>query len=227
MRALLIDGYEIASQRVTALLHREEICVDVADCAEEGLDLARHFDYDIILTELQLRDLKGVEMIRRLRAAAKSMPVMVLTASNEVEDKVAAFAAGADDYMTKPFNGAELVSRVRALVRRSRGFSHPMLNIGKVAIDLAARTASVDGHPIELTNMEFRILELLSLRRGTAMTNETVISQLYFEGDGPNSKTIAVMMCKLRKKLAVATGGDRVIETVPQRGYLLRRDKAA
>src|SRR5690242_1060776 len=178
MRVLLIDGYEIAAQRVMALLHREEICVDLADCAEEGLDLARHFDYDIILTELQLRDLKGLEVIRRLRAASRTMPVLVLTASNEVEDKVAAFAAGADDYMTKPFNGAELVSRVRALVRRSRGFSHPMLNVGPVTIDLAARTASVGGNPIELTNMEFRILELLSLRRGTAMTNETVISQL-------------------------------------------------
>ena len=227
MRVLLIDGHEIAAQRVTALLHREEICLDLADCAEEGLDLARHFDYDIIITELHLQGLKGLEMIRRLRAAAKTMPVMVLTVSNDVEDKVATFAAGADDYMTKPFNGAELVSRVRALVRRSRGFSHPMLNVGKVTIDLAARTASVGGNPIELTNMEFRILELLSLRRGTAMTNETVISQLYFAGDGPNSKTIAVMMCKLRKKLALATGGDRVIETVPQRGYLLRRDKAA
>jgi two-component system, cell cycle response regulator CtrA len=227
MRVLLIDGYEIAAGRVEALLHREEICVDVADCAEEGLDLARHFDYDIILTELQLRDLKGLEVIKRLRAAACPVPVLVLTASNDVEDKVAAFGAGADDYMTKPFNGAELVSRVRALIRRSRGFSHPMLNVGAVTIDLAARTASVDGNPIELTNMEFRILELLSLRRGTAMTNETVISQLYFEGDGPNSKTIAVMMCKLRKKLALATGGDRVIETVPQRGYLLRREKAA
>jgi two-component system cell cycle response regulator CtrA len=227
MRVLLMDGHEIAAQRVTALLHREEICVDLADCAEEGLDLARHFDYDIIITELQLRDLRGLEVIRRLRAAAKSMPVMVLTVSNDVEDKVAAFAAGADDYMTKPFNGAELVSRVRALIRRSRGFAHPLLNVGKVTIDLAARTASVSGNPIELTNMEFRILELLSLRRGTAMTNETVISQLYFEGDGPNSKTIAVMMCKLRKKLALATGGDRVIETVPQRGYLLRRDQAA
>jgi two-component system cell cycle response regulator CtrA len=227
MRVLLIDGYEIAAQRVLALLHREEICVDVADCAEEGLDLARHFDYDIIMTELQLRDGNGLDVIRKLRAAARPMPVMVLTASNNVEDKVAAFAAGADDYMTKPFNGAELVSRVRALVRRSRGFSHPQLNVGAVTIDLAARTASVGGSPIELTNMEFRILELLSLRRGTAMTNETVISQLYFNGDGPNSKTIAVMMCKLRKKLALATGGDRVIETVPQRGYLLRRERAA
>jgi two-component system cell cycle response regulator CtrA len=227
MRILLIDGHEIAAQRVMALLHGEEICVDLADSAEEGLDLARHFDYDIIVTELQLRDLTGREMIRRLRAAGKSMPVMVLTASNVIDDKVAAFGAGADDYMTKPFNGAELISRVRALIRRSRGFSHPMLNVGKVTIDLAARTASVDGNPIELTNMEFRILELLSLRRGTAMTNETVISQLYFDGDGPNSKTIAVMMCKLRKKLAEATGGDRVIETVPQRGYLLRREKAA
>jgi two-component system cell cycle response regulator CtrA len=226
MRVLLIDGHEIAAQRVMALLHREEICVDLADSAEEGLDLARHFDYDIVISELQLRDLKGVEVIRRLRAAAKSMPVMVLAASSDVEDKVAAFAAGADDYMTKPFNGAELVSRVRALIRRSRGFSHPMLHVGKVTIDLAARTASVGGNPIELTNMEFRILELLSLRRGTAMTNETVISQLYFDGDGPNSKTIAVMMCKLRKKLALATGGDRVIETVPQRGYLLRREAA-
>jgi two-component system, cell cycle response regulator CtrA len=227
MRVLLIDGYEIAAQRVTALLHREEICVDVADSAEEGLDLVRHFDYDIILTELQLRDVKGLEVIRRLRATSHTMPILVLTASNEVEDKVAAFAAGADDYMTKPFNTAELVSRVRALIRRSRGFSHPLLNVGQVTIDLAARNASVNGNQIELTNMEFRILELLSLRRGTAMTNETVISQLYFEGDGPNSKTIAVMMCKLRKKLAQATGGDRVIETVPQRGYLLRRDKAA
>jgi two-component system cell cycle response regulator CtrA len=227
MRVLLIDGHEIATQRVTQLLHREEICVDVADCAEESLDLARHFDYDIILTELQLRDARGAEVIRRLRAAGHQTPILVLTGAGEISDKVAALGAGADDYVTKPFNGAELVSRLRALVRRSRGFCHPMLTAGPVTLDLTARTAAVNGAPLDLTNMEFRILELLSLRRGTTMTNETVISQLYFDGDGPNSKTIAVMMCKLRKKLALATGGNRVIETVPQRGYLLRRDLAA
>ena len=227
MRVLLIDGEEIMARSVTLALRCEEICVDAAEDGEDGLDLARHFDYDAVVMERELPDMNGADFIRKLRAAQVRTPVLVLSRCAAVDSKVAALKAGADDYLVKPFHQAELVGRIRALVRRSRGHANSAIAIGAVTLDLFARTVEANGNRVHLTDMEYQILELLSLRRGVTIPRETFINHLYGDGEGPESKTIELFVCKLRKKLAAATGGQNFIETVRERGYLLPTAQAA
>lgn len=227
MRVLLIDNDDIVGRSVKLALRREEICVDLAEGGADGLDMARHFDYDVVVLEMQLPDMKGADVIRELRAGQARTPVLVLSRCGTVDGKVAALKAGADDYMTKPFHYRELVGRIRALVRRSRGYANPAIAIGAATLDLSARTVEAHGRRVRLTDMEYQILELLSLRRGVTIARETFIDHLYGDSEGPESKTIELFVCKLRKKLAAATGGEHFIETVRERGYLLRAARAA
>jgi two-component system cell cycle response regulator CtrA len=215
------------ARSVTLALRCDEICVDVAEGGEDALNLVRHLDYDAVVTEMELADMKGADFIRKLRASLIQTPVLVLSRCGLVESKVAALKAGADDYMIKPFHQAELVGRVRALVRRSRGYANSAIAIGAVTLNLSARTVEVNGNRVHLTDMEYQILELLSLRRGSTIARETFINHLYGDGEGPESKTIELFVCKLRKKLAAATGGQNFIETVRERGYLLPVAQAA
>jgi len=157
-----------------------------------------------------------------LRDARVETPVLILSGLTETEDKVKGLGFGADDYLTKPFEKTELLARVQAIVRRSRGHAQSMISTGKLNVNLDARTVDVDGKPLHLTGKEYGILELLSLRKGTTLTKEMFLNHLYGGMDEPELKIIDVFVCKLRKKIQSATKGDNYIHTVWGRGYVLR-----
>ncbi len=189
---------------------------------EDGLEIGKLYDYDIIVLDLMLPDIDGYEVLRRLRAARVQTPILILSGLSGLDDKIKGLGVGADDYLTKPFDKRELIARIQAIVRRSKGHPDSIIQTGKLKVNLDARTVEVDGQPLHLTGKEYGILELLSLRKGTTLTKEMFLNHLYGGMDEPELKIIDVFVCKLRKKLSAATGGENYIETVWGRGYVLR-----
>ena len=222
MRILLIEDDRAARFGVELVLRADAMCVDSADRGEDGIEIARHYDYDAIILDLNLPDMRGFEVVRRLRQAKVRTPVIILSGSAALDDKTKALNAGADDYMTKPFNAEELTARLRALVRRSRGHCMARISFGPLTLDLAGKTLEANGHRIDLSAKEYQILELLWLRRGMAVSKETLIDHIYGDGEGPDSSTMEVFVHRLRRKLATACEEMCVIETVRDQGYLMR-----
>ena len=223
MRILLIEDDRLMSRAIELMLGGAGLEYETAATGEDGIELARVYDYDAILLDLTLPDLHGYEVLRRLRVARIATPVIILTGNSETEAKVSGFGFGADDYVTKPFQRAELLARVHALVRRSKGHAQSIITTGPMSIDLAARTVEVGGRRVSLTGKEYAILEMLSLRKGMTLTKEMFLTHLYGGRDEPELKIIDVFICKLRKKLATAgTDPSGCIETVWGRGYALR-----
>jgi two-component system cell cycle response regulator CtrA len=222
MRVLLVEDDTNTAKSIELILKSESFIVDTTDLGEDGLEIGKLYDYDIILLDLMLPDIDGYEVLRRLRAARVVTPILILSGLNELDNKLKGLGFGADDYLTKPFDKRELVARIHAIVRRSKGHSDSIIRTGKLAVNLDARTVEVDGQPLHLTGKEYGILELLSLRKGTTLTKEMFLNHLYGGMDEPELKIIDVFVCKLRKKLGAATGGDNHIETVWGRGYVLR-----
>ncbi len=175
----------------------------------------------MVVLDLMLPDIEGFEVVRRMRQARNDTPVLVLSGLGRPEAKVKALGMGADDFMTKPFDRAELLARMQAVVRRSKGFSQPMLRLGPVELNLDRREVTVHGQAVHLTGKEYAILELLVLRKGMVLTKEAFLNHLYGGMDEPEMKIIDVFVCKLRKKLALAGAGN-VIGTVWGRGYTIR-----
>jgi two-component system cell cycle response regulator CtrA len=196
--------------------------VDATDLGEDGLEIGKLYDYDLIILDLMLPDMDGLEVLRRLRNSRVHTPVLILSGLAESDMKVKGLGIGADDYLTKPFVKDELLARIQAIVRRSKGHSASVIRTGRLAVNLDAHTVDVDGKPVHLTGKEYGILELLSLRKGTTLTKDMFLNHLYGGMDEPELKIIDVFICKLRKKLAMATDGDNYIETVWGRGYVLR-----
>ena len=222
MRVLLIEDDSAMARSIELMLRSESFNVYTTDLGEEGIDLGKLYDYDIIVLDLQLPDMSGFEVLRALRVAKVQTPVLILSGNAIVEAKVKALGFGADDYMTKPFHKDELIARIQAVVRRSKGHSQSVITTGKLTVNLDAKTVEVDGSRVHLTGKEYQMLELLSLRKGTTLTKEMFLNHLYGGMDEPELKIIDVFICKLRKKLAAATSGDNYIETVWGRGYVLR-----
>ncbi|MGF1551662.1 MAG: response regulator transcription factor CtrA [Paracoccaceae bacterium] len=222
MRVLLIEDDPSMSDSIEAMLKRADLNVYATDSGEEGVELAKLYDYDLIILDLSLPDMNGYEVLRRTRLGRIETPTLILTGSQGLDAKLKGFASGADDFLTKPFNREELVARIHAIVRRSRGHAQSIIRTGKIAVNLDAKTVDVDGRPVHLTGKEYQMLELLSLRKGSTLTKEMFLNHLYGGMDEPEVKIIDVFICKLRKKLASATGGDTYIETVWGRGYVLR-----
>jgi two-component system cell cycle response regulator CtrA len=189
---------------------------------EDGLEIGKLYDYDIIVLDLMLPDMDGYEVLRRLRAARVNTPVLVLSGLNGLDNKIKGLNVGADDYLTKPFDKQELIARIQAIVRRSKGHSDSFIKTGKLTVNLDKHTVEIEGQPLHLTGREYGILELLSLRKGTTLTKEMFLNHLYDGRDEPELKIIDVFVCKLRKKLTAGTGGENYIETVWGRGYVLR-----
>jgi two-component system cell cycle response regulator CtrA len=226
MRVLLIEDDSAMARSIELMLRSEGFNVYTTDLGEEGIDLGKLYDYDIVVLDLQLPDMSGFEVLKSLRLAKVQTPVMILSGNAIVEAKVRALGFGADDYMTKPFHKDELVARIQAVVRRSKGHSQSVITTGKLIVNLDAKTVEVDGSRVHLTGKEYQMLELLSLRKGTTLTKEMFLNHLYGGMDEPELKIIDVFICKLRKKLAAATSGDNYIETVWGRGYVLRDPEA-
>jgi two-component system cell cycle response regulator CtrA len=221
MRVLLVEDDLTAARGVELMLRPAGAVIDHADNGEEAIELVKHYDYDIVVLDLVLPDMEGYDVVRRARAAGKDVPILVLSALSKPQAKVRALAMGADDFLTKPFDRAELIARVQAVVRRSKGFSTSQLRVGPLRLNLDSREAMVGDTPVHLTGKEYAILELLVLRKGAVLTKEAFLNHLYGGMDEPEMKIIDVFICKLRKKLAVA-GADNLIGTVWGRGYVLR-----
>ena len=222
MRVLLVEDDSNTAQSIELMLKSENFIVDSTDLGEDGLEIGKLYDYDIILLDLMLPDIDGYEVLRRLRSARVNTPILILSGLSELDNKIKGLGFGADDYLTKPFDKRELVARIQAIVRRSKGHSDSVIKTGKLSVNLDTRVVEVESQPLHLTGKEYGILELLSLRKGTTLTKEMFLNHLYGGMDEPELKIIDVFVCKLRKKLANATGGDSYIETVWGRGYVLR-----
>src|SRR5258706_1775859 len=222
MRVLLIEDDRAMVQSIELMLRSEGFNVYTTDLGEEGIDLGKLYDYDIIVLDLQLPDMSGFEVLKSLRLAKVVTPVLILSGNAIVEAKVKALGFGADDYMTKPFHKDELVARIQAVVRRSKGHSQSVITTGKFTVNLDAKSVEVDGARVHLTGKEYQMLELLSLRKRVTLSKQMFLNHLYGGMDEPELKIIDVFICKLRKKLANASNGKNYIETVWGRGYVLR-----
>jgi len=222
MRVLLVEDDSATAQSIELMLKSEGFNVYTTDLGEEAVDLGKIYDYDIILLDLGLPDMSGLDVLRQLRAGRIDTPVMIISGNSEIATKVKAFNGGADDYMTKPFHRDELVVRIQAIVRRSKGHSQAIITTGPVAVNLDAKTVEINGRPVHFTGKEYQMLELLSLRKGTTLTKEMFLNHLYGGMDEPELKIIDVFICKLRKRISDRTGGQHFIETVWGRGYVLR-----
>ncbi|NJS38590.1 MAG: response regulator transcription factor [Rhodobacteraceae bacterium] len=222
MRILLVEDDPTTSRSIELMLTHANLNVYCTDMGEDGVDLAKLYDYDLILLDLNLPDMSGHDVLRQIRQARVETPILILSGSDDTENKLKGFGFGADDYLTKPFHREELVARIHAIIRRSKGHSQSVIKTGRVAVNLDAKTVEVEGKTVHLTGKEYQMLELLSLRKGTTLTKEMFLNHLYGGMDEPELKIIDVFICKLRKKLAEATGGANYIETVWGRGYVLR-----
>jgi two-component system, cell cycle response regulator CtrA len=167
--------------------------------------------------------MSGFEVLRSLRVSRVKTPTLILSGLAGIEDKVKGLGFGADDYMTKPFHKDELVARIHAVVRRSKGHAQSVIQTGDLVVNLDTKMVEVGGQRVHLTGKEYQILELLSLRKGTSVTKEMFLTNLYGGMDEPEIKIIDVFICKLRKKLANASGGKNYIETIWGLGYVLRQ----
>lgn len=221
MRVLLVEDDLTAARGVSLMLKGVGAVIDHSESGEEALELLRHYDYDVVLLDLILPDVEGYEVVRRMRVGRNDTPVLILSGQTRPQAKVKGLGMGADDFIIKPFDKAELLARMQAVVRRSKGFSQPTVRIGTVELNLDSREVTVDGREVHLTGKEYSILELLVLRKGMVLTKEAFLHHLYGGMDAPDIKTIEVFVCKLRRKLAAA-GADNLIGTVWGRGYMIR-----
>lgn len=221
MRVLLVEDDLAAARGVSLMLRNTGAIVDQTETGEEALELVRHYDYDIVVLDLMLPDMEGYEVVRRMRAARMETPVLILSGLSRPQAKVKGFGMGADDFITKPFDKGELVARMQAVIRRSKGYSQPTLRVGPLELNLDSRDVTVDGRQVHLTGKEYAILELLVLRKGMVLTKEAFLNHLYGGMDEPEMKIIDVFICKLRKKLA-QVGAGNLINTVWGRGYMMR-----
>jgi two-component system, cell cycle response regulator CtrA len=222
MRVLLIEDDGATAQSIELMLKSENFNVYATDLGEDGAEIGKLYDYDIILLDLNLPDISGYEVLRTLRVAKVKTPILILSGLGTIEDKVKGLGFGADDYLTKPFHKDELVARIQAIVRRSKGHAQSVIVTGDLVVNLDQKTVEVAGVRVHLTSKEYQMLELLSLRKGTTLTKEMFLNHLYGGMDEPELKIIDVFICKLRKKLKNASGGREYIETVWGRGYVLR-----
>lgn len=225
MRILLIEDDPVTSRSIALMLGHANFNVYTTDLGEEGIDLAKLYDYDLILLDLVLPDINGHDVLRQLRVARIDTPISSLSGETDTENKMRGFGSGADDYLTKPFHLEELIARIHAIIRRSKGHSQSIIKTGDIEVNLDGKTVEVRGNAMHLTGKEYQMLELLSLRKGTTLTKEMFLNHLYGGMDEPKLKIIDVFICKLRKKLSEATGRENHIETVWGRGYVLRDPK--
>src|SRR5271170_4449048 len=218
MRVLVVEDEAALRDTLKARLIEAGFTVDVARDGDEGLFAGLEYPLDVAIVDLGLPKLPGLELIRRLRAARKTYPILILTARDNWQDKVEGLQAGADDYVAKPFHFEEVLARVQALLRRAGGWATPQLKCGVVVLDTRAQTVQVRGAPVELTSFEYRILEHLMLRAGEVISKAELTERLYDQDFERDSNVIEVLIGRLRRKL---DPHDELqpIETLRGRGY--------
>ena len=222
MRILLVEDDAQTARNIETMLSHAGFNVYATDQGEEGIDLGKVYDYDLIMLDLGLPDMNGFDVLKKLRLSRVRTPILILSGQGGIDNKVKGLGFGADDYLTKPFVKEELIARIHAIVRRSKGHAQSVIRTGRLTVNLDAKTVEAEGKSVHLTGKEYQMLEILSLRKGATLTKEMFLNHLYGGVDEPELKIIDVFICKLRKKLAAATEGRNYIETVWGRGYVLR-----
>jgi two-component system, OmpR family, response regulator len=216
MKILLVEDDRLLAQEIARALRDENFAVDIAANGEDGQHLGETESYDAAVLDLGLPKVPGVEVLRGWRKHERLFPVLILTARDGWTDKVDGFKAGADDYLTKPFRIEELVMRLRALVRRAAGHAAPRITCGPVVFEAQTGRFELDGLPLKLTALEWRVLECLIMRKGSVVERSLLADKVY-EGDvGTDSNSIEVIVARLRRKI-----GKTLIETERGRGYKL------
>jgi two-component system, OmpR family, response regulator len=215
MRLLIVEDEPDLRRALEKGLQEEGYAVDAAEDGDEGLFKAETWDYDVILLDVMLPVMDGWQVLERLRRTKKT-PVLMLTARDSVKDRVHGLDLGSDDYLAKPFSFAELMARIRALIRRSSGEGTSLIDLGTVKVDTARRTVLQGGEPVELTAREYALVEMLAFRRGKVVTRTTLYDHLFAEEDQTMSNLLDVHVCNVRKKL-----GKDFIETRRGHGYMI------
>lgn len=224
MRVLLIEDDADLAKSVELTLRREGMQVDLTDLGEDGLEIGKLYDHDIIILDLNLPDVSGHEVLRRMRDSRIRTPVLIMSGNSGIEQRLKGLGYGADDFLPKPVDMRELVARIRAISRRSQGHAASVIEVGRLRIDIDnKRATTVEGKAVPLTVREFAIVEVLALRKNSTVTKEMLMSQLYSSevDEEPEQKIIDVFVHKIRKKLEAATG-EQCIETVWGRGYTMK-----
>ncbi|MBT7641997.1 MAG: response regulator transcription factor [Rhodobiaceae bacterium] len=224
MRVLLIEDDVWIAQSITEALEAEGFHVDETDRGEDGLELSDLYEYQVMILDLGLPDMRGDEVLQNLRQKNTSMPELILSGDAEVESRLSCLHKGADDYLLKPFNMQELTARLQALVRRANGHSQNILQFGDLTLNLSARDVRVGDTRVDLTAKEYQMFELLCLRKGNVVSKESFLDHLYGGMDEPEMKIIDVFICKLRKKIEKAGAASPLIQTVWGRGYRVNTD---
>jgi two-component system response regulator PhoP len=228
MRVLVVEDEIVLRDALKARLAEAGFTVDVAQDGEEGVFAGLEYPLDVAIVDLGLPKLPGLEVIRRLRAAGKTYPILILTARDNWQDKVEGLQAGADDYVAKPFHFEEVQARLQALLRRAGGWASPELKCGPILLDTRAQTVKVGDAAVDLTTFEYRILEHLMLRAGEVISKTELTERLYDQDFERDSNVIEVLVGRLRRKLD-PQDALKPIETLRGRGYrfALARDQAA
>jgi two-component system cell cycle response regulator CtrA len=224
VRVLLIEDDAGLAKSVELTLRREGMQVDVTDLGEDGLEIGKLYDHDIIILDLNLPDLSGHEVLRRMRDSRIRTPVLIMSGNSGIEQRLKGLGYGADDFLPKPVDMRELVARIRAISRRSQGHAASVIEVGRLRIDIDnKRATTAEGKAVPLTVREFAIVEVLALRKNSTVTKEMLMTQLYSSevDEEPEQKIIDVFVHKIRKKLEAATG-EQCIETVWGRGYTMK-----
>ena len=218
MRILLVEDEAPLRETLAARLKREGFAVDAAADGEDGLFHGREVPFDLAIIDLGLPKMSGMDLVKALRSEGKKFPILILTARSSWQDKVEGLKSGADDYLVKPFHVEELLARINALLRRAAGWSKPSLECGPVKLDLSAQTVNVDGHTVDLTSYEYKVLEYLMLHAGELVSKADLTEHIYQQDFDRDSNVLEVFIGRLRKKLD-PEGILKPIETVRGRGY--------
>lgn len=224
MRILLVEDDVMLAEAITRALTQSAHAVDGARTGEEADHALATSHYDLVLLDVGLPQIDGFEVLRRLRARRSTVPVLMLTVNDALEDLVTGLDLGADDYLTKPFRLSELEARVRALIRRSHASASSDLTHGRLRLDMAGRRLYLDGQPMELSLRELAVIELLLLREGKVVTKQQIVDHLYGWEDVSSSNAIEVFIHRLRKKLE---DSGVAITTVRGMGYLIEKPNDA
>ena len=221
MRVLLVENQISPIRALATFFKAEGLIVECTDTGEEALELLRHYPFDLIVLNRAPTDINGTSLISRVRTAGHHTPIIALLGATSPKQRLATLSSGADDVVEHDIDRAELLARMRAILRRSRGYSESVIRCGKLALDHERQDVTLDGEHVHLTQKEFALLQLLMMRKNTVMTKEVILSNLYGGMDEPEIKIIDVFVCKIRSKLAKA-GVRNLIQTEWGRGYVVR-----
>ena len=227
MNILVVEDNSLMAQLIQSALTRQNFAVTVVTDGTSAIDSLQKQQFDMVILDLRLGDEYGVDILRKARNANLNTPVIILSGDLDPMTKVAAFTAGADVYVTKPFKVDELVARIHAVDRRAKRATSQEIRLGRLTLRLQDRCAIVGDATLNLTRKEFDLLEALASQKGRTLNKEAILERIYGGRDEPQPKIIDVFVCKLRKKLADALGGDGVIRTVWGQGYTIEEPSMA